>query len=36
MGALRDLYYGLKVLRMEMTETLIDQLLIWELLKDLY
>ena len=33
---LKDLYYGLKVLRIKMTSITIDQLLIWEPLKDLY
>ena len=33
---LKDLYYGLKVLRIKKTKLLIDQLLMWELLKDLY
>ena len=33
---LKDLYYGLKVLRIKMTLLLIDQLVLQELLKDLY
>ena len=33
---LKDTYYGVKVLRTNMTLILIDQLLMWEVLKVLY
>ena len=35
-GAFRNLNFGLKVLRIKITQLKIDQLLMWELLKDLY
>ena len=35
MGVLKYLYYGLKALRTKMIEIIIDQLPIWEALKDL-